>query len=126
MPLSVEDRIEIMELVARYNHAIDYGDPGGWAATFAEDGTFEMPGRKISGPSELEKFATEFASTQAGTRHWTNNLLIEGEGDRATLRCYLCLLKSGTGEPVTTGLYTDELVRVDGAWRFAARVVSIP
>ena len=123
MPLSSEDRLEIMDLAARYNHAIDFGDAGAWAATFTADGTFEMPGRSLSGAAELEAFAKQ---AQAGTRHWTNNLLIEGDGDHATLRCYLCLQKNGSGEPLTTGLYTDELRKVDGRWRFAVRKVSIP
>ena len=126
MPLSTEDRLEIMDLAARYNHAIDFGDAGAWAATFTADGSFEMPGRALSGAAELEAFAKQFAETQSGTRHWTNNLLIEGDGDRATLRCYLCLQKNGSGEPVTTGFYTDELRKVDGHWRFAARKVSTP
>ena len=51
MPLSVEDRLAIQELIARYNHAIDGGDPDGWAATFAPDGTFESRGDQSDAPA---------------------------------------------------------------------------
>ena len=35
------DRLEIQELVARYNHAIDRGDTEGWVGCFSEDGAFD-------------------------------------------------------------------------------------
>ena len=41
MPLSIEDQLDIMELMARYNHAIDGSQPEAWADTFTDDGVFE-------------------------------------------------------------------------------------
>ena len=43
MALTAEDKLEIMELVARYNHAQDQDDYDGWVDTFTEDGVFESP-----------------------------------------------------------------------------------
>lgn len=125
MPLSVADQIEIQGLLARYNHAIDSGDAPAWAATFATDGTFTSGGRTRTGTEELQAFAADFAARMPGSRHWSNNLVIDGDGDRATMRCYLQLLKTGGGPAtlVTTARYEDTLRRVDGAWKFASRTV---
>ncbi len=126
MPLSLADRLDIQELLARYNHAIDSGDAAAWAATFTADGTFTSGGRTHAGSEALRAFATDFAGRLPGSRHWNDNLIIEGAGDEATARCYLQLLKTGGGEPatlVTTARYEDTLRRVAGAWRFASRTV---
>ena len=126
MPLSTADRLEIQDLLARYNYAIDAGDAGAWAATFVADGVFTSGGRTQSGTRELQAFAADFATRLPGSRHWNTNVIIEGDGDQATMRCYLQLLKTGGGEPatiVTTAKYEDTLRRVDGAWRFVSRTV---
>lgn len=126
MPLSVADRIEIQELLARYNHAIDSGDAAAWAAAFVADGAFTSGGRTRTGTQELQAFAADFAARMPGSRHWVNNMVIDGDGDQATMRCYLQLFKTGSGGPatlVTTATYQDTLRRVDGAWRFASRTV---
>lgn len=128
MPLSVADRLDIHELLARHNHAIDSGDAGAWAATFTTDGTFNSGGRTLAGTEALKAFAADFATRLPGSRHWIDNLVVEGEGDEATARCYLQLLKTGGGEPVAlvaTARYEDTLRRIAGVWRFASRTVVL-
>ena len=56
MALDPADTLEILQLAARYNHAIDYGDPEAWAGTFTADGTFNTAtGRpaRPRGPGEV-------------------------------------------------------------------------
>ena len=38
MALSADDRLDILQLIARYNHAIDFGQCDEWADTFSESG----------------------------------------------------------------------------------------
>lgn len=121
MPLAVEDRLAIQELLARYNHCIDSGDAEGWAATFAPDGTFESRGEVHAGTDALVTFARGFQERMAGARHWNNNLLIEGDGDDARTTCYLRLWRGS--ELISDGTYVDTLKRIDGAWRFTSRKV---
>ncbi len=121
MALSIEDRLDIQDLAARYNTAIDSGDAEAWAATFTPDGTFESGGRTHQGTEALTAFARGFADRMAGARHWNNNMIIEGDGDQATLRCYLLLMRAG--QVVTSARYEDTLRRVDRQWRFASRKV---
>ncbi|MCK9487784.1 MAG: nuclear transport factor 2 family protein [Dehalococcoidia bacterium] len=121
MTLTLADRLDIQDLAARYNTAIDSGDARAWAATFTSDGTFESGGHTHQGTDALAAFATGFAERMAGTRHWNNNLIIQGDGDQATLRCYLMLVRGP--EVITSARYEDTLRRVDGEWRFASRRV---
>ena len=41
MALSAADRLEILDLVARYNHLMDGRDAEGWAECFTPDGVFD-------------------------------------------------------------------------------------
>lgn len=124
--LATEDLLAIQQLYARYNHAIDFGDSAGWAACFTADGTFSSATGNFTGTEQLTDFAAGFAS-RLKARHWTNNLLIESDGEGARGTCYLMLLRLGEGSPasiLTTGVYTDQLVRDGDAWKFASRSVA--
>lgn len=122
MALSTEDRLEILELVARYNHAIDSGDGAAWAETFTKDGVFETARGKTEGREALSKFVDGFAANMPGARHWNNNHVIEADGDGATHTCYLMLVRPGA-EPAAGSKYVDRLVKVGDAWKFAHRNV---
>ncbi len=125
MPLDAADTLEILQLAARYNHAIDYGDPEAWAGTFTENGTFNTAQGVQEGHEALAQFAAGFGTGMAGARHWTNNHIVEGEGDSATHTCYLNLIQTNDGaKSMITGLYNDTLVKVDGQWRFSSRTVT--
>ena len=50
--LTTQDYIDIEQLYATYNHAIDSGDGEAWAATFTADGTFN----KFTGHDQLVGF----------------------------------------------------------------------
>lgn len=135
MSLSAADKIEIQELVARYNRAIDSGDVEGWVETFVPDGVFEgLVVPTFRGHDELRAFATAFWTEPEyaewrGAQHWTINMIIDGEGDSATLFAYHIMFKpDGAGsDPALMCAYDDELVRVDGGWRFSRRrVVEFP
>lgn len=119
MGLPVEDIVAIEQLVARYNHAIDAGDGDGYAATFLEDGCFQIAGREpVRGRAALAEMVRR---TTGRVRHFVSNLLIEGEGDAATMRAYLDAIPRGGGAVGTTGVYEDTLRRVDGRWLFVER-----
>ncbi|MCC6959286.1 MAG: nuclear transport factor 2 family protein [Dehalococcoidia bacterium] len=129
MPLSVEDQLAIQQLYARYNHAIDSGNGAGWAATFTPEGVFVSGSGTFSGTEQLTGFGTAFA-TRMKARHWTNNLVLEGDGTSATGACYLGLYRLTPGEQppaslLVTAIYNDSLVKgADGEWRFTKRTVT--
>ena len=124
--LSTEDRLEIEQLYAKYNHSIDFGDGDAWAKTFTPDGLFDGGrGAPMVGTEALAGFANGFASQIKG-RHWTNNLLVEPSASGAAGKCYLILFNlaaEGGPAPMVTGVYHDELAKGSDGWRFTSRKV---
>jgi ketosteroid isomerase-like protein len=129
MALSVEDQLAIQQLYAKYNHAIDSGNGARWAETFTDNGTFISASGTFSGSEQLAGFATGFGS-RLKARHWTNNLVLEGDTAKATGSCYLVLYRLTPGEQppagiLVTAIYNDELAKgPDGGWRFTKREVT--
>jgi len=62
---SFEDKFAIQELVARYNHAIDFGNYEAWVECFTEDGVFDGSAGRFVGKAELQKFTEQFKTTRA-------------------------------------------------------------
>ena len=122
--LTTDDRLDILDLLARYNYAIDDSDAKTWAACFTDDGEFDSPMDQLKGTAELEAFA---AKPRGGTWHFTTNEIIDGDGDVATMRCYLELINTGGDKPeiLICGRYEDELQKTTDGWRFAKRSVRL-
>jgi uncharacterized protein (TIGR02246 family) len=136
VPLQPLDYEEIRQLLARYNFAVDLGDAPGWADCFIPDGVFHCTpeGGPLTGRHEGREALIAYAETHYGinqgrARHWNWNLEIQGDGQEATMRCYLAALgATSTDSPAgvrVTGVYRDRLVKHDGAWRFAERHIHI-
>jgi ketosteroid isomerase-like protein len=128
MALTTDDHVAIQQLYARYNHLIDSGKAGNWAATFTPDGVFNSGQGEFKGTDALAQFASGFAGQFKGkARHWTNNLVVDEAPGGASGTCYLALYRlGGEGGPkiLVTGIYRDELVKGAGGWRFTKRVVA--
>jgi hypothetical protein len=123
--LTVEDRLEIQELYARYALMIDSGDAEGWANTFTPDGVFNNSSR---GHDALVQFVHDWRANRNGAnrRHWYNNLILTPTAAGVRASVYMILLDVGTRPPapVNSYLYDDALVRTAGGWRFQSRVLK--
>ncbi len=122
--LTTQDYVELQQLYARYNMAIDSGDAEAWAATFVPDGVFNNTNK---GRDALVQFVKDWRAKRNGAnrRHLNSNLAFVPTSDGASGSCYLLLLDIST-RPATnalTGLYEDSLVRTPQGWRFKSRVV---
>ena len=125
MPLSAEDRFAITELMARYNHAADFGDAAGFADTFTEDALFEGSASTARGREELMQVIRN-SPPDRPSRHWNNNALIDGDGDDATAKVYLLRISvDGAPQLLASAVYHDTLRRVDGEWKFSHRKVHV-
>lgn len=119
-----EDHVAILNLLARYNHAIDLGNSEDWADCFTDDGVFDArPVTHSKGRKELIAFCEQ---SLGRTRHWTTNPLVKVNGDTATLDLYLMTVTPGAQDapfatPGVTGVYHDQLVKVDGEWKIKFR-----
>jgi SnoaL-like domain len=128
----------IRQLFARYSQTLDFGDADGFAACFAENGTLDTssPEEGLGGTHEgqdgLRKFAAAATEYDAGrVRHSAVNALIDGDGASARASSYAIVTRD-YGPPIapgdlthsellTTGMFFDELVKIDGRWLFARR-----
>jgi hypothetical protein len=122
--LSVQDRLDIEQLYAAYNHAIDGGDAEGWADTFTPDGVFNT---RFTGREALVGFVKSWKERGGGNRrHWNSNLRVVATPDGATGSVYLMLWDVGVKPAtiVSTGKYEDVLVKTKDGWRFKSRVVK--
>ncbi len=128
MALTTEDQLEIQGLVARYNHAVDSGDGEAYAHTFTPDGVLDAGPLVLEGRDALAAFAAGLPSSQRSPRHIASNHLIEGDGDRATVRAYVQMYELAGDPPrpelAVSGKYADELVRTGGRWVFERRVFT--
>ena len=122
--LTADDYIEIQQLYARYNNAIDSGDADAYAATFVPDGVFN----NFNGHDALVGFINNYRDNQKGTnrRHWNTNLAImpSPEGARGTVD--LMLVDVSVRPPVIAAAakYDDQLVKTADGWRFKKRVTK--
>ena len=123
--LSTQDMIEIQQLYAKYNHAIDSGNAEAWANTFTEDGVFNT---RFAGREQLMGFIKMWHERMGGAtrRHWNSNLVVTGTTDGADGSVYLMLWDIGAKPQtiVSTGMYEDKLVKTKNGWRFKSRVVK--
>ena len=124
--MSADDIIEIEQLVARYNMAIDDGDGETYAATYVEDGEFVSPDSTLTGREALTVFGDAAKGREVQVRHWVSSIEVAVDGDAATARSNLMLLRVGAGGPsvVLTGRYADQLRRTEHGWRFMRRAFT--
>jgi len=132
-----DDRALIEDLQARYLFAFDFGDPEGYAGTFAPDGILDFGWGEIKGRDAIAKFIVDGrkrteearAKTPAGQRpsvgrHIISNIVIKVDGNKARAQAYWSHMTSGAdgrGGVDFFGHYEDELVKVNGDWLFARR-----
>lgn len=125
--LTLEDRLALHDLYARYAAYRDLGDIEAWAGCFTEDGIFhagsELRGRKQIAASRAP--GTLASEPYANVQHWTGNLILEGNAQNASGACYLLRIAksaaSGEIKIITQVFCEDRLVKVEGQWLIAYR-----
>jgi hypothetical protein len=122
--LSSDDRFAISEVMAAYCHAIDLGRWDDFPALFTEDCRLDFGA--VMGVYEGTAGVRRFAETMQGIglfmRHYTTNVIVRGDGERARAESYVLALTGAPGSSTpTTGRYEDELVKVGGAWKIRVR-----
>ncbi|MGE0304234.1 MAG: nuclear transport factor 2 family protein [Acidimicrobiia bacterium] len=123
--LSADDRLEIIDLLARYSWAFDTRDGEAYARTFTDDGVMQGPVTTVAGAEQLTTWARDFPPSV--TRHTTSNIVIEGSGERAAAKSTLVVVGAADGAltPILLGEYHDELHKTSSGWRIAHRRLVI-
>jgi uncharacterized protein (TIGR02246 family) len=125
--LSTDDRVMIIDLVARYARCLDSGDLDGYVNNFAPDGVlFE----KHVGHDQIRAYvATVIERRNADphrTAHFVGAPTIDANGsDQATVHSYLMWIKHGAEAPVSAAAeYRDVCVKHNGRWVFKTRTLT--
>ncbi len=127
--LSAEDRLDIMDLIARYASTLDAGDLDGYVNNFAPDGIlFESHHgraqiREYVAMLKREGRAGPLPNGDVVHRHFVGSPTINGGDGHATVHSYLLWISLGTDPPINAAAeYLDECVKLpDGRWYFATR-----
>ena len=129
-----EDRAAIEDLQARYLFALDFHDPDLYVSTFTEDGVLDYGSGEVKGRQAIKEVIARMPNPKqvagkraAAARHNISNIVIKVEGNTATGRSYWFHYSNDNPERRGVfdgfGHYEDELVKVNGMWRFTKRKI---
>ncbi|MET8430572.1 nuclear transport factor 2 family protein [Nocardia sp. NPDC004860] len=122
------DRLELLELYARYTHAFDRADAAACAALFTADGVFTPPGAApVIGRPALEQFFAVATARSHGSSHMVTDVLIDAEHPgvaRGTARVLAVRTEESVLRLLALGIYRD-IFRYDGRrWLFGKRTID--
>lgn len=125
MTLSVEDRLDIADVLVRYATGIDRRDWATFRSCFTVDcvADYGQIGQ-WKGVEEITEFMVAAHALAGQTQHSITNQTIIGTDTGASARSYvdsIVMGPDGTEGIQAVGFYDDELVRADGGWRIAQR-----
>jgi hypothetical protein len=132
--MSVEDRIGIQDLLARYAWALDTGDVESLVACFTTDAVvleevFEDADR-WEGHDAIRRLAAHYHSSPGfpGRQHYVGQSLVSGNSQSCFVKSFAFVTECH-GEPPYTlrfaGFYEDKLEKYNGAWLFRERVIRL-
>lgn len=125
MALTAEDRLDILDIHARFCQAIDAGDAAAWCALFTSDGTIALASGEWSGQAKLADFV---ATNGAIGVHLVTNVVIEESAEGATSVCNVLFSRrpADGGPPAISflGIYRDWFAREDGRWKLQRRDIT--
>jgi ketosteroid isomerase-like protein len=128
--LSAADRLQILDLMARYCQAFDSVDTDGVAGCFTDDGVLAGgPTGDVAGHEAIKEYAARVGGRPT-RRHFNLNIVIKphsSDPDRAAARSYFAYLEIDDGgvHIRLTGRYADELVKVGDRWQLSLRTATI-
>ena len=132
------DRLAIRELIEAYAHCADRRDAKGQMALFTADTHFVVymnakdpkPSQELHSREALAPVFAELVQYQATTHFVGQSTVFTLTRDRATGEAY-CLahhltVNGGKRSLMVASLrYNDAFVKMDGAWRFAERLLYV-
>ncbi|GLV30457.1 hypothetical protein TomTYG75_29730 [Sphingobium sp. TomTYG75] len=129
--ITLEDKIAIQELVARFTRCSDFGDWEGVASLFTPEVVTEMEGLPIryEGVEAQVEHAKESANqTEGKNRHYNFNMIVF-EKDDAVYAEYAFMNANAGHAPmsakiVVTGRQRDTVVKTSDGWKIARRFVQ--
>lgn len=138
--MSIEEKLAIHEMIARYSYAYDSEDADGFAEVFVEDGVFEIfvPGKtspsvRLPSRQEIREWATLRWRGRNGRftsrHHQSGTLFDELSSDSARTRTMVLVTHQDVTEaaprPMASGVYLDRWRKTPEGWRLAYRAAHV-
>ncbi len=124
MELTLEDRLDLIEIPGRYGDSIDDRNWDQLRTIFTEDAVFDLTGvgsRSLVGIDEIVTFMEEEAAHPR--THTMTNIYVNPTEDGAELRFRIVALR-GQGK-VGTASYYDQVVKTPEGWRVKHRETTL-
>jgi len=124
----VEDRMAIRELVESYNDAVMRFDADDWAANWAPDATWSLPGMgEVQGRENIVAMWKQAMGALEVEGFFASAGVITVEGDRASATWYQQeFLRAKNGpKRFIIGEYTDSYEKSGGRWYFSKRIYNV-
>jgi uncharacterized protein (TIGR02246 family) len=126
----IEDEAAIRKVILDYAVRLDARDFDGYVALFAKDGTWQNGNTVKHGRDEIRQMLVGIygeqkpGSVNTDSYRIVSNVEVELNGDRATAHSrQLTIMRGENGSPTPrlSGIYDDEFIREDGAWKILHR-----
>jgi hypothetical protein len=129
MSLSVADRLDILEILARADNAASMRDADAYVALFTDDAQIDGAQGVHTGKENLRQAVGPIWSREGpATLHLTLNPTIDALGandDEVTANSVLLIVKPGTSPQIlNASTITQRLKRVGKLWRISHRTVQ--
>lgn len=127
--ISLSDKFDIHELIARYSHAVEDGDTDGVLACFTQDGTFEGRMGRLEGHEAL-RILGNTVKPDAQPRHIVSNILLKHDDAlpntvRAKSNIAFYVVTPDGFSFRTSGVYHDVIIKTPEGWKFSSRKVAL-
>jgi hypothetical protein len=135
---SYEDRIAILEVIAKYSYTYDSLDAEGFASLFLDDALWEYyfagedePEIRLTSRDEIREWAIPRLKDRVGkfiSRHHQTSTVFESVSeDSAQTQTMVLVTHHEVGEPhpvaTLSGVYHDTWKKTAEGWKFAQRIL---
>lgn len=129
--ITVEDKVAIQELIARFAHCSDFGDWTGLETLYLPDVVTEMDGIAIKYEgiaAQVEHAKESDRQAEGKNRHFNFNIYINEEGGDVFANYFFLNVNAGSvpmsSKIVVSGRQRDRVVKTSDGWKFAHRFVT--
>lgn len=133
--MSALDRLEVMELIGRYQQCVDAGDDEAYAANFVPNGVIEAPSGVFNGQEQIKDMIRDLVRNgRIGgdppvVRHFISMpYIFSGDDQRCGARTYMLTFGcDDEGDLIadTHWTYVDDIVKHEGKWLFERRKFQV-
>lgn len=125
-PLTALDKLEIMELAARFEVALDKENAENFVGVFTDEGKIIAFGSVSEGPEQLREAMYQMLNAFArDRRHCTTNAIIEGDGREAVMNSYLIVFNRSDLGRTGSAAVKDTAVKLNGKWLLKSREIDV-